>query len=410
MMICENCKQELASSIGTCDGCGHNPVLQRMDVWREKRHQKLATIQQPAEPLPQDPRARVRGPRAEAKEATLIRFPKRTATPPPPEPPPVVAETVPVWKERLNLRLKEIREQRALDVEPPAAPPPAPEKLDRNPIIINALNRIHRADYLQPITPLPRSRSAVAAELAPLPVEEIVVPPPPVLELRPPKKTIVTPIPTALHSITPLRVLPEPYFEATPLPLDTDAFVGEEELLPEIHFDPILPTMAVPDPQDILETEPPASTHTTLEAAALSKRFAAAVIDAEIIALSLLPLFGAYFFLSGWFEAPTVSVPILVSLLLTTAYYFATYALAGRTMGMAWCNLHLASLSSHADTLTNAAPSTVTFTIKQALLRSLGGTISLVLFPLNVFCIIRSDERLSLSDYLSQTQVVRIRK
>ena len=406
MMICENCKQELSSSIGTCEACGHNPVLQRMDVWREKRLQKLATFQPSPEPQ-QDLRTRVRGPRADAKEATLIRFPKRgtaAAAAAPPEAPPAPAEQVPAWKERLNSRLREIREQKALEVEPPATPPPASEKLDRNPIIVNALNRIHRADYLQPITPLPRSRTAVAAELAPL-VEETIPASLPVLEAKPiPKKTIVTRIPTA-----PLPFKPDPIFEATPPPLDAPVITADDELLPEVQFDPVVP-MAASDPQDILETDSLTTTHTTLEAAALSKRFAAAVIDAEIIALSLLPLFGAYFFLSGWFETPNIYLPVFMGVLLTTAYYFATYALAGRTMGMAWCNLHLASHSSNADSLMNTAPSTVTFTIKQALWRSLGGTISLVLFPLNIFFIARSDERLSLSDYLSQTQVVRIRK
>jgi uncharacterized RDD family membrane protein YckC len=406
MMTCEKCEKELPSSLGTCDACGHNPVLQRMDVWREKRQQKLATFQ-PAEEKPSpgtraDVRASVRGPRAEAKEATLIRFPKRTTAPP--EPPPVPTDVVPAWKERLNSRLREIREQRALAVEPPAAPPPAPEKFDRNPIITNALNRIQKADYLQPITPLPRSRTAVAAELAPLPIEESLPTSLPVLEIKPtPKKTIVTRIPT-----TSLRVVPEPRFEVTP-PIETPALIADEEVLPEVHFDPIVATPA-PDLQDVLEPEPSAPTHSTLEAAALSKRFAAAVIDAEIIALSLLPLFGAYFFLSGWFAAPTLYLPLAVGLVLTTAYYFVTYALAGRTMGMAWCNLHLASLTPNADSLAQSSPGTVTFTIRQALLRSLGGTLSLTLFPLNMLCIVRSDERLSLSDYLSQTQVVRIRK
>ncbi|HEX4949111.1 MAG TPA: hypothetical protein VFZ34_20710, partial [Blastocatellia bacterium] len=83
---------------------------------------------------------------------------------------------------------------------------------------------------------------------------------------------------------------------------------------------------------------------------------------------------------------------------------------AGRTMGMAWCNLHLASLKTTADAHRHEEPSTVTFTLKQAILRALGGTITLLLFPLNVICIARSDDRLSISDYLSETQVVRIKK
>ena len=92
--------------------------------------------------------------------------------------------------------------------------------------------------------------------------------------------------------------------------------------------------------------------------------------------------------------------------MLITAYYFVTYALAGRTMGMAFMNLHLASQSATAETST----ATVTFTCQQAALRALGGTASLLLFPLNFFFIVKSYDRLSLSDYLSGTQVVKIKK
>ncbi len=386
MMTCEKCEKELSAGVGACESCGHNPVLQRMDVYRERRNQQLTSFKQPPEPA-QDARAASRAPRANAKDATLIRFPKRPATPPQPASPPsaplpVLVETAPAWKERLNLRLQEIREQR----EPAAAPARAEAKFDRNPLIVNALNRIQRADYLQPITLLPHSRSSSAVELAPTPIAEEM----PQFEAQAatptmPRPTIVPPLVAESQSEA---------WSAT--------FTNDEELGSEIQFE----TTARPGVEDKPET----TSHTALEAASLGKRIAAAVIDAEIIASSLLPLFGAYFFLSGWFNAPTIFVPITVGILLITAYFFVTYALAGRTMGMAWCNLHLASLSSKSETLANAAPSTITFTIRQAILRALGGTISLVLFPLNILCIARSDDRLSLSDYLSETQVVRIRK
>jgi uncharacterized RDD family membrane protein YckC len=397
MMICEKCEKELSSSIGACESCGHDPVLKRMDLYRERRNQQLTSFKQTQEPA-QDARAASRTPRANAKDATLIRFPKRPATPPqttpqmtPPQTsqhtaPPVLSDAVPAWKERLNLRLQEIREQR----EPSAAPARTEPKLDRNPVIINALNRIQRADYLQPITPLPHSRSSSAVELAPTPVVEVTSQP--VIEAQAVAPTI--PRPTIVPSFA-----AEPQSEAA-----STNFTTDEELGSEIQFE----AAALPSIED--KPEPATTSHAALEAASLGKRVAAAVIDAEIIASSLLPLFGAYFFLSGWFDAPTILVPILVGVVLITVYFFVTYALAGRTMGMAWCNLHLASLSSNAETLANAAPSTITFTIRQAIMRALGGTISLLLFPLNIICIARSDDRLSLSDYLSDTQVVRIRK
>ncbi len=392
MMICEKCEKELSASVGACEACGHNPVLQRMDVYRERRNQQLMSFSQTNNPT-QEARATAREPRSSAKDATLIRFPKRPvvspqAAPQHSAPPPVLVETAPAWKQRLDSRLQEIREQKAIEVAPRTTRLRTDERNDRNPIIINALNRIQRANYLQPITPLPYSRSSSAAELAPLPGAEAA----PAFEAQ-----AATPL------IARLTMVPQGL--ADPLPeAPQPTFVDDEDLLSEIHFDVIAPPVVEDKPA------PPTNRHTALEAASLPKRAAAAVIDAEIIASSLLPLFGAYFFLSGWFDAPTIFVPILVGGLLITAYFFVTYALAGRTMGMAWCNLHLASLSSTAEALANPAPTTITFTVRQALLRALGGTISLVLFPLNLLCIARNDERLSLSDYLSETQVVRIRK
>lgn len=385
MMICEKCEKELSASVGACESCGHNPVLQRLDLYRERRNQKLA---KPTETPKQEARAATNTMRSGIKDATLIRFPKRSveqpAAPPQPISPPVAASAEPAWRERLNTRLQEIREQR----EPPATPNRVEEKFDRNPLIINALNRINRADYLQPITPLPHSRSSSAVELAPNPVLEETA-----NELLEIQASAITP------TTTRPTLVPSNLTEASPYGFDND-----EDLLSEIQFDTVAPVVAES------KQENASSTHTALEAASLAKRAAAAVIDAEIIASSLLPLFGAYFFLSGWFDAPTIFIPVIVAVLLITAYFFVTYALAGRTMGMAWCNLHLASLSSNAETLANTAPSTITFTIRQAILRALGGTLSLVLFPLNILCIARSDDRLGLSDYLSDTQVVRIRK
>lgn len=388
MMICEKCEKELSTSVGACPACGHNSVLERIEVWRERRTQKLSSF---TSGQAEEIKVPLRSARTNAKDATLIRFPQRTpAAPVAPPPPP--SEPVPAWKERLNVRLQEIREQR----EPARTTPRPEEKFDRNPIIINALNRINRANYLQPITPVPHSRSAAAAELVPLPVETT---PPPTAPREVPAPQIISR--STSVSFAPATLPYEPVVEMV-----APAVEAEEDLLSEIHIDPV--TTVTPIPQTNAETS--AASASSLEAASLGKRVAAAVIDAEIIASSLLPLFGAYFFLSGWFEATTIYVPILVAVVLITVYFLVTYALAGRTMGMAWCNLHLASLSPSPEARNSASLSTVTFTLNQAIMRALGGTISLLLFPLNVLVIARSDDRLSISDYLSQTQVVRIRK
>lgn len=386
MMICEKCETELSTSIGACSACGHNPVLQRLDEWRDTRNKRLSGYKLESNSQEESPRPSVRNARMNAKDATLIRFPQRQSAAPTPEPIPASTEPVPVWKEQLNARLQEYREQR----EPAPKPAQSQHKFDRNPIIINALNRINKANYLQPITPPPHSRSSSAEELAPAPIAEVT----------PPVTTEITPIVSRLTAVSSPSNRLEPFvMEATPTVPMTD-----EDLLSEITFEPNPSTTT----QEAKIEESHTAAHSTLESASLPKRFAAAVIDAEIIASSLLPLFGAYFFLSGWFEAPTIYIPILVSVLLITVYFFVTYALAGRTMGMAWCNLHLASLTTKKEQ--HDVSPTTTFTIKQAMMRALGGTITMLLFPLNVIVLARNDDRLSISDYLSDTQVVRIRK
>jgi uncharacterized RDD family membrane protein YckC len=387
MMKCEHCATEMNGSTVTCQSCGHNHVLQRIDAWRERRNHRLSAFNQSHQghPAPSNKtnlaveRVQITSPKANAKDATLLRFPKKPA--PPPEP--VVA--VPEWRNRLNAKLREIREQRALEVEPPAPPPPPEEsKEDRNPRIAAALNRIRRAEYLQPITPPPRSRLAVATQLALEPSLELPASP---VEVVAEAKAAPAPAPMQHTTIIPIHQLRA----ESVLEVDLESGVIEEDLLSEI----------------VLES-PPTAPPSTLEAASLAKRAAAAVIDAEIIAASLLPLIGAYFFLGGWFELPLLFVPITVSVLLITLYFFLTYAMAGRTMGMAWCNLHLACHTT--DALKNSAPTTVTFSFQQVALRALGGTISFLLFPLNILYIANHDERLSISDRLSGMQVVRIKK
>ena len=412
MMICEQCKQELTGSSVRCQHCGYNAALQRLDAWRERRQQKISSLSAPSGSSTEEPTSSsIRTTRSSAKEATLIRFPQKTVPPKPVQitsspttPVPPSPDEAPAWKEKLDRRLQEIREQRALEVEPPAVPKRAmvTAESDENPIVAKALNRINRVSYLQPVTPPPRTRLAVA-------VAQSHVAETQVLEIPGVNATpTATPFLEAKAAApAQSRLATAPQFLADPMSeFASPALTDEEDLLPEIVVEPISPSAHA----EALSEDLDALTNSTLEAASLAKRAAAAVIDAEIIASSLLPLFGAYFFLSGWVERLTFVVPLVVSLVLVLAYFFVTYALAGRTMGMAWCNLHLASLSPNDESLTSNTPSTVTFTIKQAVLRSIGSTLTLLLFPLNVLCIARSDDRLSISDYLSSTQVVRIKK
>ncbi|HEX4950940.1 MAG TPA: hypothetical protein VFZ34_30045, partial [Blastocatellia bacterium] len=300
MMICEQCQQEMTASLVKCEHCGYNPALQRLDAWRERR-QRISSAHESKslEPPPTSTEAR----RSSAKDATLIRFPKRPANPAPMSPTP--STEPPPWRNRLDARLQEIREQRAMEVEPPPSPVSAPKVLDQNPIVAKALNRIQRANYLQPITPLPHSRSAVAEELAPL--VETAPATVPYLEAK-----------AAAATMARTATAPMPHIVAEALVESSPAAIAEEEdLLADLLLEPTPPSVAT--------NVPPVETPTSLEPASLGKRAAAAVIDAEIIASSLLPLFGAYFFLSGWFEAPTILLPIAVGVILITVYFFVTY-------------------------------------------------------------------------------------
>lgn len=383
----------MQGSVVHCSHCGHNHVLQRIDSWRERRSHQLSSLNRenkPARPAQPPVTNQVR---ANAKDSTLIRFPKRPvpAAEPTTAPPTKNIESLPEWRHRLDARLKEIREQRALESEPPAAPRVEPQ-MDRNPIVASALNRIQRANYLQPYKPQPHSRYAVAAELAPEPQIEA-----PSVANQTVNQTAEAYVPTgaAAMLVAPpvLDSVMEPVMPLAEMP---------DDLLAEVVVEP------TPKVEEKTPTLAPGTT--ILEAASLAKRAAAAVIDAEIIAFSMLPLFAAYFFLGGWLETPAIYTPIFVGIVLIAAYFFVTYALAGRTMGMAFMNLHLASQTSTAESASQSGPSTVTFTFQQAALRALGGTISMLLFPVNFFFIAKSFDRLSLSDYLSGTQVVKIKK
>lgn len=396
MMICEKCEKEMQGSAVHCSHCGHNHVLQRIDAWRERRNQMNARHHD-TPPDRATPLSSIQQARAQAKDSTLIRFPKRpqsiAETPPPPPPVPNV-ESLPEWRHRLDVRLKEIREQKAMEAEPPRpkSSPTAEPELDRNPKIAAALNRIQRVSYLDPITPPPRSRYAVAAELSPEPRHEEapVLASPPVSRLTEAKTTTIIPI------------RPQPVLEAFADP----ELPMAETLTAETAEDLLAEVIAAPSPK----AEEKTAGITILEAASLPQRAAAAAIDAEIIIFSLLPLVAVYVFLGGGWETPTIYLPVTFGLALIALYFFLTYALAGRTMGMAFMNLFLASQSANAEPVSQTGPTTVTFTFQQAAWRALGSTISLLLFPVNMFWIVRNYDRLSLSDSLSGTQVIKIKK
>ncbi len=383
-MICEKCNQELPGGTVICRGCGHNNVLRRIDIWREKRSNQMTSLQANAAPAAATTSTSQTRSRATSKDGTIIMFPKQ----PQPSTPEKPAAELPAWRQQLNARVKEIREQKSADYEPPQTAQIASQP-DRNPIIEAALNRINRATYLEP-TPRRRSGQLQAAFAEPIALEPIVA------EAKP--------APVALENSRPFAKAPTPLVRTAPTEL--------------LEIEPITPIYEIPKPanvndeqilEDDFDDEIAYEGKTVWEVAPLWKRLVAALIDAEIVAVSYVPLILVFAFFGGKFEAPMTYLLPAIGLALLVLYFFLTYALAGRTLGMAMMKLHLASLSPITDKASDSAPDTITFTFQQAAMRALGGSISLLCFPLNMICLVRSYDRLSISDYLSHTQIVRIK-
>ncbi len=382
MMICEQCETELPGATVICKTCGHNNALKKMDNWREKRDRYLTSINVPIAVVV------AASSRSSLREAdNLIRFPKSPMNAKAVNQKPETIEVTPEWKEKLEARLRQIREQKAAEVEPPATLARSLES-NRQPIVDAALRRINRANYLALVQEsVEVTAVGIVALATEIPVHKTLANP-----------TVAEAIRVPVQPRVPMVVEPN-HFPAVDFYeediLETDSFNFEQEA----------------DELDLLHEEQFSPTHyesTVLEAASLKARIAAAVIDAEVIAFSFLPIIAVYAFLGGSFSSVSLTGLLALSAILIAVYFFVTYALAGRTIGMAILKLHLASLKP----LTKNAPdstSTVSFTFQQAAARAAGGTLSLLLFPVNLFCITRNFDRLSISDYLSGTQVVKIR-
>ncbi len=133
------------------------------------------------------------------------------------------------------------------------------------------------------------------------------------------------------------------------------------------------------------------------DAAPLLARAAANAIDVAIIVLSYLPFLTAFTLFEAEFSRWSLYLLATIAVATIFCYHLLTVAIAGRTSGMALCKLRLV----------DAASERVPPTLAQAFGRAFGATLSLLLLPLNLLVILLSLERLSLSDYLSGTTIVR---
>ncbi len=147
-MKCEKCEQELSGGAVICRQCGFNNALQRLGGWRAK--QELPAHDRTGQPTPR-----------RAPDATLIPFPvsphktKSSETAKEGH-----AESSPLWRQRLEETIREIRERRAETNQAQTLAPPEP-----NPIVEAAVKRLRR-DATPASSSTPRSTGGQAAARA----------------------------------------------------------------------------------------------------------------------------------------------------------------------------------------------------------------------------------------------------
>jgi uncharacterized RDD family membrane protein YckC len=368
-MKCEKCEKELLGGAVICRECGFNNALRRLGGWRAR--QALFGQSRSSQLKPR-------------KDATLIPFPLppgkvRLSTPQ------TVTAQKPAWRLQLSEKIRQLREQRRLkSAESQPSAPPA----ELSPIVAAAINRLRRTQQPSPLASTQATGAALARAVK---CEERPVPEP---ELRP---TI---------TLRPHTAMPHTGAAKTPIQAGSPAAAGSQahalsKLAPtsaSLHSSTATPKEAPPAwPPQANEEPAPEIRITSLGAAPLLARAAAATIDVGIITFSFLPFFTAFTLFDA--DLSHFSAYALAGIALGAAflYHLLTIAIAGRTSGMALLKLRIV----------DAANESTPATIGQAFVRALGSTLGLVLMPLNLLVIWLSFERLSLADHLSGTIVVR---
>jgi uncharacterized RDD family membrane protein YckC len=181
-------------------------------------------------------------------------------------------------------------------------------------------------------------------------------------------------------------------------------------------IEPIVPTVAAEKTVPVAESAPPVRTTKRLKTqappiettivgvphsaegqnggrATFWVRTLAAGCDFEIIAVSFLPIFGAYAVLNTILEQETLVLMLVLLTSLTFVYQAVTLTIAGRTYGMAMLNLRLISLGEDPELITK----------RQRLMRAWAATIAFLLPPLNLLVRQSNVRRLSLPDLVSNT-------
>jgi hypothetical protein len=441
MLICERCQRELKGGTFICRDCGYNNALRRVDNWRERRRPPAPPSGADGQPRQSKPgrgaQAARLSPRRASHDSTLIPFPTAARTPaggrqqkPDERQSEGKNETYPPWRQGLSERVRQIRERRAARPDEQRA---ADAECDRNPIIESALRRIQRAEYLPPISAVRPSRvsgaaavrvaePAAAPEEAPAdePVRNVSVRP----TVVPPSAPPVEPLPTAKGlqqaEVTARTRVEQPPVEATQAELPrvgappdeasqvrtTPAAAPTPESAAERHD---LEDVPMPDWRASERVIFTAGPKPVCVPAPLRQRAAAALIDAEAAVFGALVVFAAFMLTDATLGEAASRALAVTATLLIPLYFAASFIFAGRTFGMALLKLHTGSPTG-AEVVISAGVSTkyeiAPLSLRDAAARAVGGAASLLLFPLNLYSILRSDDQLSLSDRLSETRVV----
>ena len=311
--------------------------------------------------------------------------------------------TYPPWRAELKERVRQIREKRATSelVAPKPSPVPSSRaqvgeaKLNRNPIVESALNRIRGAsreaerdsdratgrqsdraterqrDFSQSLSVAQAPRLSVATSTRPS------VSPAPRPSVSPSLRPSVTrPVtnPAGTKTLTPQT--------STSKPLVSGLLAGAPHKHVETQVIEIAQALEQPRP----ETEP----------APLYARMMAGACDFEIVFAAFLPIFGAYAVLNNDTSFGDES-RLLMALLLAAVvfiYQMVMLAFAGRTFGMALLKLNLVNTDDESMPVTRW----------QKILRASAATIVFICFPLYLTAGFSASRR-TLPDLISGTTV-----
>ncbi len=397
-MICEKCKQELPGAAVICRNCGYNNALQGIGDWRAKRDRVLNLS---ARHSAQRPATRRNG------ESTVVRFPVSPERAAAAEAERAAEIELPAWRRQVLEKVRQMRQQREAEA---SARAPGRDENDVNPIVEAAIRRIRRDpspngvsssgisgataqataraleyDHRPDAPPETRAESPVPRISAPVMVQHSATakknePGQPVS----PRPSVSETAPASRHETAPRASATAPASD------DAAALLSADENAAQIAEAPEAVSSAE-------EWSAPLFSHGRAGKAPLLGRAAAAFVDLQIIAFSLLPFFTAATLFNVEFTRGPLLALTGLGLVMIFLYHLIATAIAGRTCGMAVFRIRVA----------DAADESLPPALNQCLRRAGGTVLSILFIPLNLLVITLSPERQSLSDQISQTQVVR---